>query len=320
MTYENFQIHPLAKKFPLMKGAAFDDLVVSIEQRGLLEPIVMLNGQVVDGRNRLRACIQANVEPKFSEYSHIGIPVEEFIWTVNVDRRHLTDDQKAAASMAWEEFEQARAKQRQIAGLKHGQESPSAPIDADGDSTPYRGTRGALMQRAQVSYRKINDAITVKRHDAENGTDLLKQVETGDVPLRQAVRIVKNEEELKIVDRSAGSVSKRIERIREMAGQGYRAEQIAHDIGVQEGRVRHIARREGITLPDDKIGKSARVDVNRVIGETVMAAAALTSGLNLVDSRIAEIDRDQLPEWIDSLSSSIRELSALLKKLRTEAK
>ena len=311
MTYEQYRIHPLADKFPLMRGAAFDDLVVSIEQRGLLEPIVILDGVVIDGRNRLRACLQSDVTPRFTNYEH-SIPVEEFIWTVNVDRRHLTDDQKAAASMAWEEFERGQAKQRQLAELKHGQESPSASSGADGETaTSGRGTRGALMERAQVSYRKINDAIKIKRHDEEHGTDYLKQVESGAKKLAEAKQeagIAAKPKQIKKLR------EERFDEIRELAAGGYRTEQIADRLGITARRVQELAGKANIELA----GKKTRtLDVNRIVEQTVSGAQSLTFGVEeLALDNLDQLDASRVEEWVESLAASISVLTRLLRQMK----
>ena len=42
--------------FPLLQGSEFDELVEDIRKHGLREPNTLLEGQVLDGRNRQRAC------------------------------------------------------------------------------------------------------------------------------------------------------------------------------------------------------------------------------------------------------------------------
>lgn len=48
--------HPAAEVFPLMNPHDLETLTADIADNGLREPIVLLDGKVLDGRNRLRAC------------------------------------------------------------------------------------------------------------------------------------------------------------------------------------------------------------------------------------------------------------------------
>lgn len=67
-----YKWHPAASLFPLLSGDEFKDLAADILDRGLLNPIVMHGGEVLDGRNRLIACIAAGVEPRFVEWVDPG--------------------------------------------------------------------------------------------------------------------------------------------------------------------------------------------------------------------------------------------------------
>jgi ParB-like chromosome segregation protein Spo0J len=79
--------HPLADLFPLLEGREFDELVADIKANGLHECIVLLDEQILDGRNRYRACIAAGVEPLFVPYR--GDDPAAFVVSMNVARRHL---------------------------------------------------------------------------------------------------------------------------------------------------------------------------------------------------------------------------------------
>ncbi|MEI9804146.1 MAG: ParB N-terminal domain-containing protein [Pseudolabrys sp.] len=92
--------HPLADLFPLIEGKDFDDLVASIKAGGQHNPIVMLNGEILDGRNRYRACLAAGVAPRFEDFG-AGDPVR-FVMDHNIHRRHLNESQRGmiAAKLA----------------------------------------------------------------------------------------------------------------------------------------------------------------------------------------------------------------------------
>lgn len=85
--------HPLADFFPLMVGKEFKSLVNDIRDHGLREPIVVLEGQILDGRNRARACHDAGVEPKYMDFIVDGDPAA-YVISTNIHRRHLTVRQR----------------------------------------------------------------------------------------------------------------------------------------------------------------------------------------------------------------------------------
>ena len=62
------EFHPLANVLPLTEGAEFDRLVADIAEHGLHNPITLLDGLVLEGRNRERACPAAGVEPRYVEF------------------------------------------------------------------------------------------------------------------------------------------------------------------------------------------------------------------------------------------------------------
>lgn len=91
-----YEAHELANIFPLIEGDEFDKLVDDIKTNGLLNPIVLYEGKILDGRNRFNACLEAGIEPLFVEYD--GNSPREYVLSLNLTRRHLTESQRALVS------------------------------------------------------------------------------------------------------------------------------------------------------------------------------------------------------------------------------
>lgn len=88
-------LHPAAELFPVMDEVAFAALVADIAAQGQREPILILDGQVIDGRHRLRACEQAGLEPVVREVSADEGDPFGLVVSLNLHRRHLTESQRA---------------------------------------------------------------------------------------------------------------------------------------------------------------------------------------------------------------------------------
>jgi ParB-like chromosome segregation protein Spo0J len=94
--------HPAANMFPLMSKSEekeFEGLVSNLRIAGLLNPITLVEGKVLDGRNRLLACKEAGVTPRFVDWDKSGGSPAEWVVAQNVNRRSLTPSQKALASL-----------------------------------------------------------------------------------------------------------------------------------------------------------------------------------------------------------------------------
>src|ERR1043166_1833343 len=84
--------HPLAEVFPFLEGEEFTALVADIAQQGLCEPIWLYTGQILDGRNRYRACQQLGLPCETRTYA--GDDPVGFVVSMNLRRRHLDESQR----------------------------------------------------------------------------------------------------------------------------------------------------------------------------------------------------------------------------------
>jgi ParB-like chromosome segregation protein Spo0J len=106
------EVHPIAELFPLIEGEEFRELVEDIRRSGLRTPILLdPEGRVLDGRNRLRACRAAAVEPRFETWDGQGSALE-LVVSLNLRRRHLNESQRAMLAARLKESLAREAAQR----------------------------------------------------------------------------------------------------------------------------------------------------------------------------------------------------------------
>src|SRR4051812_12976745 len=103
------EAHEVAAIFPLMAGEQYEAFKADVAANGLREPIWLFDGKVVDGRNRLRACLDTGTEPRFREWGGDEDGLLEFVLSSNLHRRHLDASQRAMIGVRIKEYESKRA-------------------------------------------------------------------------------------------------------------------------------------------------------------------------------------------------------------------
>lgn len=169
--------HPVAEMFPLMEGVEFEDLVEDIRKHGQRHAILVTANQIIDGRNRYRACLQLGIKPLFEEWDGQG-SLTELSCSLNLHRRHLSTTQRsAAAAIATDGFE-AEAGER----MKKGKADPAAKSQ--------QGRAAEMAARVcGVSARSVYDARLVRKHSPELFSGML----AGTVKLSVATRSIHRE-------------------------------------------------------------------------------------------------------------------------------
>lgn len=166
---KNLKPHPLAEKLPPMTPAEFEALKADIAANGQREPIILLDGMILDGRHRYRACVELNQLPAVDEFRKAwGDPADYVISKAN--HRNMTESQKACAAVGFMDHYAARAKARQ------GKTGAGA-----GDA---RDDCGRLFG---VSGRYVSDAKML----LENNEKLYRAVFEGRTPIAVAAREVR---------------------------------------------------------------------------------------------------------------------------------
>jgi N6-adenosine-specific RNA methylase IME4/ParB-like chromosome segregation protein Spo0J len=197
------QFHELANVFPLIEGDEFAGLVADIGKQGLLEAIVLLDGKILDGRNRYRACLEAGVEPHFEEFD--GEDPVAFVVSKNVARRHLDESQRAMAAA-------------RIATLQNGQRKSASPI-GEGRS---QAEAAQILNVGKRSVERARDVLD------QGEATLVKAVEQGKVSVSAAadVATLPKQEQAEIVAKGEKEILEAAKRIRAKKSEAKREERI----------------------------------------------------------------------------------------------
>jgi hypothetical protein len=191
----DLEVHDACNIFPMMSPDEFAGLKADIEANGLREPIWLHRGKVIDGRNRLKACREIGVEPRFRDWDGKGSLVE-FVVSLNLHRRHLSSGQRAACGTEIEERLAVEAKERQRASggdRKSAEARPKQAKKSVVEGIPQPISDKARDQAAKLvgsNSRYIQDAKTIK----QSAPELHEKVKAGKMTLPQAKREVQKAE------------------------------------------------------------------------------------------------------------------------------
>ena len=160
-----YPLHPAAELFPVMDEAVFAALVADIAAHGQREPILVLDGQVIDGRHRLRACEQLGLEPLVRQVSADDGDPFGLVVSLNLHRRHLSEGQRAIIAA-------------RLATLPHGRPDANAQICAF--------TQDEAAQHLKVSRRTVQHARAVLDHGID---ELQAAVKGGEISVSAAAEL-----------------------------------------------------------------------------------------------------------------------------------
>lgn len=229
-----YPVHPAASAFRMSDSETLDDLANDIKEFGLREPIVLvaywpdayallrshgfdvedgedISGRdfgsdvndelvnppmvLVDGRNRLTACIQAGVEPVFTT----DIPgntsgldsddpgFDQFVWdwvySKNLHRRHMSQNDKLAAAKAYHAQEKIWAKERQ---REHGGTAPGKSLSPHGDQVSESANDNKAASRAAKKAGISRNTLLRSEYVDEHAPDLAEKIEAGEMSVTAA--------------------------------------------------------------------------------------------------------------------------------------
>jgi hypothetical protein len=165
VSVNNLEIHELALAFPAYGEKDMAELAEDIRDHGMRLAITLFEGKVLDGRNRVEAARKAGLTLVPSgNFEGTYNQARDYVISLNLNRRHLTDDQRSAIAA-------------KLATMPQGGDRSKPPI-------------GGLVTVAEAAGKMKVSKRTVERAKAVGKEDpaLLDEVAEGKTKLGPAVK------------------------------------------------------------------------------------------------------------------------------------
>jgi N6-adenosine-specific RNA methylase IME4/ParB-like chromosome segregation protein Spo0J len=200
----DLEIHDLCKLFPPMAEDQFLSLLDSIRDHGLLTPIMLYEGKILDGRHRHRACINLGIEPSFEEYE--GEDALGYVLALNLSRRHLDESQRAMIGARIANLTGAGRPPKEIAHISAITGSDAAKMMSVGRRNVVHAKKvlreGTQELADAVDSGKI--AVTVAAKIAELEPDQQQQIIADPKPDQAIKKIARQEKEQQLAGKAIG--------------------------------------------------------------------------------------------------------------------
>lgn len=176
--------HPFCQLVPDMTPEQYTQLVEDIGEHGLIEPITLYQGKILDGRNRQRAVLELqerghDVAAQYEEFEGGDHDAYNFVLSMNLHRRHLEYSQRVALAVLWARGLRASG---EVKPGRPGKEREVAPISEKASEIAAR--------KHQVGSRAVEEGEAI----LEAAPDVFEVLVDGGIGLREAQREVKARE------------------------------------------------------------------------------------------------------------------------------
>jgi ParB-like chromosome segregation protein Spo0J len=181
-------VHPAADLFPLLGDDELRELADDIKAHGLHQPIWLYQDRergpmLLDGRNRVRACILAGV-PWVKQFYEGDDPIA-FSISANEKRRHLTAGQRAFLALEIEKLYAAET--------RRGRPRKDAPENV-ADLRQYPPRNNKSVERAAKVAKASGRGVSQAKRVQQTAPDLAEKVKAGQLAIDRAERIIRDRE------------------------------------------------------------------------------------------------------------------------------
>ena len=186
-------VHPAAEILPMANDDDLKALIDDVKKNGLAEAIHYTSDSylLLDGRNRLIACYEAQVEPRWKrvdeEVFNTPEKLADYVLSLNLARRHLSTADKAFVALELEKYLAVEAKKRQAE--YHGNQYDKKWTSGNIAITAKQPTaRDQAAKRVGIGGRSVQKAKFIDKHDP----DVRADISSGKESLESAYKKVKS--------------------------------------------------------------------------------------------------------------------------------
>jgi hypothetical protein len=175
---KRFELHPLARAIPQMSEKEFLDTAEDIKTNGVELPIVVYNGQVLDGRHRLAIASTLGLPVRVTEVDGDDARARARVMSLNVTRRMLTSAQRALiVRQLFLPEAKEKAKERQLAPLKKGDQPSSRERSSALTGESVKATQEAVKESGQLANVRSVELLA----PVDNAPKTLERIHRGEI-------------------------------------------------------------------------------------------------------------------------------------------
>lgn len=162
--------HEYCSLFPALASTSLAALREDIRANGLVDPITLYHGKILDGRNRYSVCNDLGVTPKTVVFVGDDDAALAFVISKNLARRHLNESQRALVA-------------ERLANIKNGENQHTMK---DWSANLPSLSQDGAAKKLNVSPRSIRTAKVVRQKAAP---EVISAIEEGALSLNAAAKI-----------------------------------------------------------------------------------------------------------------------------------
>ena len=163
---------------PSADADELQSLADDIRAHGLLDPIVLFENRILDGRNRAAACESASLTPRYVEFEGTREEALMFVVSHNLKRRHLTKQAVADTLVDAEDFN---------LHYELGEPAASTDIKMSAQKPKTASSRELAKAAGGVVSREMINATRKVKEKAE--PELREAVKRGRIGVQDAAKV-----------------------------------------------------------------------------------------------------------------------------------